>query len=252
MMPGWNPPCIPVFGGALEDLMGTRRPGFTFIELLVVVAIIAVLIGILLPALGSARDVSKSLKCLANVRSVSQGIAMYCDQNRETYPYWSGWQVRGGDGTGDDSQGLGWSELVEPMLSSVEAYQDPARDKRVAPVAYFLQSRYAYALTRQMFTSVNAARVAFASQYVVAGDANQPILFMSPYGSSPHRQPDWDTDDARWPSVFFDRDEIVPHKGASNLVFSDGHAGGFKKFEPSKMTWHGTKMADWSGAGSGG
>lgn len=227
--------------------MFTRRVGFTLIELLVVIAIIAVLIGILLPTLGSARDVAKTTKCLANLRSVSQGISMYTDQNRDLFPYWSGWQVRGGDGTGDDSPGLGWSELVEPMLSTVAAYQDPARDQRIAPVAYFLQSRYANALTGRMYTSASTTRVAFTSQYVVAGDANQPILFMSPYGNSTHQAPDGDTDDARWPAVFFGNDEIVPHRGVSNLVFGDGHAGGFKAFDPAKMTWHGTKIASWNG-----
>jgi prepilin-type processing-associated H-X9-DG protein len=138
------------------------------------------------------------------------------------------------------------------MLSSVEAYQDPARDKKYAPVAYFLQSRYAFALTRRMYSSVTLSRIAFSSQYVVAGDTNQPILFMKPYGSSPHGSPDWDTDDARWPSVFFGKGEIETHRGVTNLVFSDGHASGYQKFDASKMTWHGTTMADWTHTWSAG
>ena len=51
--------------------------GFTLIELLVVIAIIALLVGILLPALGSARRAAKTTVNLANMRSLVQGTALY-------------------------------------------------------------------------------------------------------------------------------------------------------------------------------
>ena len=119
-----------------------RVIAFTLVELLVVIGIIAVLIGILLPALSSARRSANGIKCAANLRAIGQGINVYIAENKQTYPasyvYKPGpaWAGRGDSYPSRTNGYIHWSSFIygtKPGKTSAEAFKCPELEKGGLP-----------------------------------------------------------------------------------------------------------------------
>jgi len=90
----------------------SRQPnlGFTLIELLVVMGIIAVLIGLLLPALNKARKAARTTTCLSNVRQLQIALTTYNVRYRHSIPYYF------------KDQGMAdWVGQLEPVSTKIDA-----------------------------------------------------------------------------------------------------------------------------------
>ena len=116
-----------------------KDAAFTLVELLVVIGIIALLIGILLPALNKARRAAQEVKCMSNIRQLCLGMNIYADANKGFIP------GDGGDGTpqkpitvctgpnGDvpltwDDPSL-WFNAIPPQIG-IDAYYDQQQTGR--------------------------------------------------------------------------------------------------------------------------
>lgn len=94
--------------------------GFTLVELLVVIGIIAVLVAILLPALSRANDSARAIKCAANLKQIGQSVLLYANQNRgKLFPFLN-------DNTWDDP--VNKKEFVDNWYCAMNTATPPAME----------------------------------------------------------------------------------------------------------------------------
>lgn len=96
-----------------------KGPAFTLIELLTVIAILAILVALLLPVLSSSREAARRTACLSNARQISQAILLYAAVYDDVYPPYfdHAYGSRCAGGVTLDGAQKYWPELVSAYLA---------------------------------------------------------------------------------------------------------------------------------------
>jgi prepilin-type processing-associated H-X9-DG protein/prepilin-type N-terminal cleavage/methylation domain-containing protein len=234
-----------------------RRFAFTLVELLVVVGIIALLVGILLPALARARAYAQSIQCGSQLRQLGIALTMYAANNGQMLPSWSGWHVYPNGVSPEDTPGLGWTEQLMSCYAAPDSrvYNCPSFPEEYR-INYFLSARW-LAVHSPIRHSFKITEMRASSDFVLSGDCTQQNLYPPTFGRTfGMTTDDCDKDDATQKGIVFFNDPdnnvtdgggINMHLGGNNVLFADGHVRIFKQFDKDWMTYHPRKLGvTWS------
>jgi prepilin-type N-terminal cleavage/methylation domain-containing protein/prepilin-type processing-associated H-X9-DG protein len=210
------------------------RNAFTLVELLVVIALIALLAALLLPALGRSRQSADASRCLSNLRQLGLATQLYWDDHGgRAFPdrtvrtnsgwiYWFGWLADGVEGERDfdPTRGALW-----PYLQARGVSVCPALDRSAAGFKSKARgAAFGFGYNRLVGTRTEAgirlATVRNPSGLAILADCAQVNDFQPPASPENPMLEEFYYFDATDPTVHF------RHRGRAQAWFADGHATG--------------------------
>ncbi len=218
------------------------RGGFSLIELLVVIGMIAVLIALLLPALNVARESANRTKCATQLRQLGYAFQLYCNANNGSLPAWSGWHTWPA-GLPEDSEGPAWTIEMIPYIGNPDSpvYNCPSFPERARN--YFISAIWSSINGRN---SMKLTDVKLSSRFILSGDITQIQVYPYPGGTSQYTTCDADYSDEGQPLLVFpDQGGFLMHRGGDNILFDDTHVEAFTAFDPAHMSFHPTRPLTW-------
>jgi prepilin-type N-terminal cleavage/methylation domain-containing protein/prepilin-type processing-associated H-X9-DG protein len=229
MVPDGAPRPTAARAAQLEEIRMRRDHGFTLIELLVVIAILSLLMAILLPALGRAREQGRCAGCLSQLRQLGLALSMYADSNNGWFPQW------GFDDAGDEGAVHSWlftmgreygeqRKLLRCMADRSPYWAQPLEDRlRQTSYAtnYYLVETETDLMERDghPYNRLDWIRRPATTDYFVE------LVETGPFALADHVHPNEWADEypleraAAATQVALDR-----HAGTANYALADGHA----------------------------
>ena len=226
-------------GHPLETFQNSRRgkAGFTLVELLVVVGIIAALLALLLPALGRAREAARAVACAGNIRQIGIATLAYAGRNQGYLPVpVLGTNLMGGlpesaiwgtsqPGILDFSQGTLIPDLGGPRLAE-ELFKCPTdeepRQLSAFHIVPFMPHNISYIFNAHVVDSYNV-RLGWKSKRItkIRCPARKVLLYEN--GDCPGLNA---VPVAYDPSVYKESVHLIialRHHNRSNVFYADGH-----------------------------
>ncbi|MFZ4695402.1 MAG: prepilin-type N-terminal cleavage/methylation domain-containing protein [Verrucomicrobiia bacterium] len=235
-------------GASLLTAHRSPLTAFTLIELLVVVAILGILAGLLMPSLSKARYRAQAMSCANNLKQLGYAVRMYWDENENQLVAQSGLPSPAWNSSGSTQS---WTRLLYPYFKDTGILQDRGLPKWVTPV---VQVDYYLNLIQPYIEGDGKPLVGPPEKngpyFLDARRISNPPAFilMSEDLSTDRNDQDFDPTNEVTDRTGFSHNGStypLPHNGAANFLFADGHVAAFNHYETNQMTYWYDKNADW-------